>query len=157
MTYRDDTQDPRTGGGAPVPPMREKVVVAGQGYVGLPVAMRAVEVGYRVVGFDSNADRVKRLATGESYVEDVSNDTLRSVLATNRYSASSDARACGGIQETRDARVSLVDLTRDVVAGADAVVLLTDHDELDLELVVTEARYVLDTRFRLTGPNVERL
>ena len=28
------------------------VVVVGQGYVGLPIAMRAVEVGHRVVGFD---------------------------------------------------------------------------------------------------------
>ena len=50
----------------------EKVVVVGQGYVGLPLAMRAVEVGFDVVGFDVDDDRVKRLAAGESYVEDVS-------------------------------------------------------------------------------------
>ena len=30
----------------------QTVVVVGQGYVGLPVAMRAVEQGYRVVGVD---------------------------------------------------------------------------------------------------------
>ena len=29
-----------------------KVVLVGQGYVGLPVAMRAVEVGFPVVGFE---------------------------------------------------------------------------------------------------------
>jgi UDP-N-acetyl-D-glucosamine dehydrogenase len=73
-----------------------KLVVAGQGYVGLPVAMRAVEVGYRVVGFDPDVDRVKRLNSGESYVEDVSNEMLRGALATDRYVASSEARACGG-------------------------------------------------------------
>ena len=28
------------------------VVVAGQGYVGLPLAMRAVEVGHNVTGYD---------------------------------------------------------------------------------------------------------
>ena len=29
-----------------------KLVVVGQGYVGLPLALRAVEVGYDVIGFD---------------------------------------------------------------------------------------------------------
>ena len=62
------------------------------------------------------------------------------------------------LEETRAIRgISLVDLTREEVAEADAVVLLTDHDRLDLDLVVAEASYVLDTRFRLSGPNVERL
>ena len=34
-----------------------KVVIVGQGYVGLPLAMRAVEVGYQVVGFDKDSSR----------------------------------------------------------------------------------------------------
>ena len=38
-----------------------KVVVVGQGYVGLPVAMRAVEVGFDVVGFEVSAERVAAL------------------------------------------------------------------------------------------------
>lgn len=48
----------------------EKVVVVGQGYVGLPLAMRAVEVGYDVVGYETDPQRAKRLSAGESYVED---------------------------------------------------------------------------------------
>ncbi len=32
---------------------RGKVVVVGQGYVGLPLAMRALEVGWSVVGLDT--------------------------------------------------------------------------------------------------------
>ena len=40
------------------------VVVVGLGYVGLPLAMRAAEVGHRVVGYDVNEDRVKLLAAG---------------------------------------------------------------------------------------------
>ena len=32
--------------------MTSKVVVVGQGYVGLPIAMRAVQAGYDVVGLD---------------------------------------------------------------------------------------------------------
>jgi UDP-N-acetyl-D-glucosamine dehydrogenase len=56
-----------------------------------------------------------------------------------------------------DARAARVPLTQEVVAGCDAVVLVTDHDDLDLGLVTTHARYVLDTRNRLRGENVELL
>ena len=41
---------------------RAKVVVVGQGYVGLPVAMRAAEVGFPVVGYDVDPARVDALA-----------------------------------------------------------------------------------------------
>ena len=67
-----------------------KLVVIGQGYVGLPLAMRAVEVGYDVVGLDVDKSRVTRLAAGDSYVEDISSTQLASNLATGRYLASLD-------------------------------------------------------------------
>ena len=41
--------------------------------------------------------------------------------------------------------------------AADAVVLVTDHDAFDLDRVAARAGYVLDTRGRISGPNVERL
>jgi UDP-N-acetyl-D-glucosamine dehydrogenase len=63
----------------------EKLVVVGQGYVGLPIAMRAVEVGFDVVGLDVDAARVERLRTGYSYVEDVPHETLKRALATGLY------------------------------------------------------------------------
>jgi UDP-N-acetyl-D-glucosamine dehydrogenase len=62
-----------------------KLVVVGQGYVGLPLALRAVEVGYDVVGYDLDVDRIKRLADGDSYVEDISDERLGAALATGRY------------------------------------------------------------------------
>jgi UDP-N-acetyl-D-glucosamine dehydrogenase len=38
------------------------------------------------------------------------------------------------------------------------VVLLTDHDDVDYDLVMEHASYVFDARYRLAaGPNVERL
>ncbi len=57
-----------------------KIVVVGQGYVGLPVAMRAVEVGFTVIGFEASADRVKSLLAGESYVGDISDEELTRAL-----------------------------------------------------------------------------
>jgi UDP-N-acetyl-D-glucosamine dehydrogenase len=60
-------------------------MVVGQGYVGLALALRAVEVGFDVVGHDVDFDRIKSLATGHSFVEDVGDDRLRAALATRRY------------------------------------------------------------------------
>lgn len=59
-----------------------KVVVVGQGYVGLPVAMRAVAVGFTVVGFELSPDRVQTLRNGRSYVGDVSDQEVASALTS---------------------------------------------------------------------------
>jgi len=69
---------------------RGKVAVLGQGYVGLPLAMRAVEVGYEVVGLDVDESRVERLLNGDSYVEDISSQELTEALASGRYLPSAD-------------------------------------------------------------------
>ena len=50
-----------------------------------------------------------------------------------------------------------VTVDADELAAADAVVLLTDHDAFDGDLVVANARYVLDTRHRWSGDAVEHL
>jgi UDP-N-acetyl-D-glucosamine dehydrogenase len=71
-----------------------RVVVMGQGYVGLPLAMRAVEAGHDVVGYDVELARVKRLAEGESFVEDVPASVLEAALATGRYRATDEPIAC---------------------------------------------------------------
>jgi UDP-N-acetyl-D-glucosamine dehydrogenase len=71
-----------------------KLVVVGQGYVGLPLAMAAVDAGYDVVGYDVSVERVKRLADGDSFVEDVAGDTLRAALDSGRYTVTDDRLAC---------------------------------------------------------------
>ncbi|HEY7106792.1 MAG TPA: nucleotide sugar dehydrogenase [Acidimicrobiia bacterium] len=66
-----------------------RVVLVGQGYVGLPVALRASEVGFPVVGFDTSTARVDSLRNARSYVEDVSEESLEAALARG-YSPSAD-------------------------------------------------------------------
>jgi UDP-N-acetyl-D-glucosamine dehydrogenase len=73
-----------------------KLVVVGQGYVGLPVAMRAVDVGFDVVGFDVDDTLVKRLATGDSHVEDIAPEQLHAALASGRYRPTNDDDDCAG-------------------------------------------------------------
>ena len=69
-----------------------RVVIVGQGYVGLPLAVRAAQVGHTVIGYDVDAERVKRLAAGESYVDDVTSAELQSVLDSGSYRPSPPTR-----------------------------------------------------------------
>ncbi|MFH8556769.1 nucleotide sugar dehydrogenase [Streptomyces celluloflavus] len=73
-----------------------QIVVAGQGYVGLPLAVRAAEVGHHVIGYDVDAHRIRAVAAGQSYVEDVASARLRAVLDSGNYSATTDAAAPAG-------------------------------------------------------------
>ena len=69
--------------------MADRVVIVGQGYVGLPLAMRAVEVGFQVTGFDLDERKVELLAAGASYVEDIDDERLRAAIGTGRFRATS--------------------------------------------------------------------
>src|SRR5438105_15198129 len=73
-----------------------RVVVVGQGYVGLALARGAVEVGHMVVGFEADAGRVARLVAGQSYVEDISDDTLKAAVASGSYHPTTDVASCAG-------------------------------------------------------------
>ncbi|WP_327089364.1 nucleotide sugar dehydrogenase [Nonomuraea sp. NBC_01738] len=70
--------------------MADKLVVVGQGYVGLPLAMRGVAAGFDVVGVDVDELRVKRLNAADSFVEDITDDELAVALDTGRYLATVD-------------------------------------------------------------------
>jgi UDP-N-acetyl-D-glucosamine dehydrogenase len=73
-----------------------RVVIAGQGYVGLPLAVRAAQCGHQVVGYDIDSRRVERLARGESYVEDIPSEQLARVIESGAYRATATARDCAG-------------------------------------------------------------
>ena len=70
-----------------------KLTVMGQGYVGLPLAMRAVGAGYAVVGLEIDKERVRRLSSGDSYVEDVPDAELAAALLAGRYAPTDDQGA----------------------------------------------------------------
>jgi UDP-N-acetyl-D-glucosamine dehydrogenase len=62
--------------------------------VGLPLAIRATEVGHEVIGFEIDKERVQHLSEGESFVEDITNERLRSALASRRYVPTTDISRC---------------------------------------------------------------
>jgi len=45
--------------------------IIGLGYVGLPLVLRFCEVGFKVLGFDTDAVKVERLNRGESYIKHI--------------------------------------------------------------------------------------
>jgi UDP-N-acetyl-D-glucosamine dehydrogenase len=67
-----------------------KVVVIGQGYVGLPLALAIAEAGHEVVGFDLNQDLVRNLSLGRSHIEDVQDTDLENLIKKSNYRATSN-------------------------------------------------------------------
>ncbi len=127
-----------------------RVVVVGQGYVGLPLAMRAVEVGYDVVGLEVDQHRVEHLAAARSYIEDISSERLAAALGTGRYVPTSDYEDCAGFQVAvitvptplRDSQPDLgfieqacAALAPHVTAGATVVLESTTYPGTTAELV----------------------
>jgi UDP-N-acetyl-D-glucosamine dehydrogenase len=58
--------------------------------------MRAVAAGHHVIGYDVDAARVKALAAGESYIEDIPAAEVASALATGAFVPSCEPGACAG-------------------------------------------------------------
>jgi UDP-N-acetyl-D-glucosamine dehydrogenase len=70
---------------------RSKVLaIIGQGYVGLPLAMAAVDSGWSVIGIEKSVSRVAQLNSGSSPVEDISDERLAKAIAANKFIASYD-------------------------------------------------------------------
>ena len=70
---------------------RSKVLaIIGQGYVGLPLAMAAVDAGWSVLGIEKSNARVEQLNFGSSPVEDISDSRLKDAITAGKYLASSN-------------------------------------------------------------------
>ncbi len=72
------------------------LVVVGQGYVGLPLAMRAVDAGFNVIGYDLDKAKVSGLDAGQTHIDDVSDEQVVAALATGRYHPTETVRDLAG-------------------------------------------------------------
>lgn len=67
--------------------------IVGQGYVGLPLAMAAVDAGWTVIGIDNFEDRVIQISSGSSPIEDIPDSQLQTALAKGTYKVTTDFSA----------------------------------------------------------------
>ena len=72
-----------------------RVAVVGLGYVGLPLALRFSECGFRVTGIDTDAERVAMLASGKSYIARYADRVARArqFKSTTSFAEAKDADA----------------------------------------------------------------
>jgi UDP-N-acetyl-D-glucosamine dehydrogenase len=66
------------------------LAIIGQGYVGLPLAMAAVDGGWNVIGVDNFEAKVTQINSGSSPVEDISDSQLTAALSKGVYKATND-------------------------------------------------------------------
>jgi UDP-N-acetyl-D-glucosamine dehydrogenase len=141
-----------------------KVAVIGIGYVGLPLAVEVAKAGFPVVGYDKSADKVTRMAAGQSYIKDVSSETLAPLVQSGKLSASNDPDVLGQADVVIICVPTPLNKTKDpdnsfILAAADDLVPRLHKDQL----VILESttfpgftREILVPRLEETGLKVGR-
>src|SRR3546814_572782 len=100
--------------------------IVGLGYVGLPLALRYSDIGYRVLGFDIHAGKVARLNAGKTLIEHIPSSAIAAACAAG-FSATTDFARVGEV----DALILCVPTP------------LTKHREPDLSFVLDTLRSLL--------------
>jgi UDP-N-acetyl-D-glucosamine dehydrogenase len=66
------------------------VGILGLGYVGLPLAREFAHAGVRVLGFDIDESKVKKLNAGKSILKTVSHDSVRVMVKSGKFRATAN-------------------------------------------------------------------
>ncbi len=66
------------------------LAIIGQGFVGLPLAMAAVDAGWSVIGVDNLDAKVAQINRGSSPIEDISDAQLNAAISKGAYKATTD-------------------------------------------------------------------
>lgn len=70
--------------------MKNSVAVIGLGYVGLPLAAAAARSGYTVIGIDLDTDKVDKINSGISSIEDIKDSEILDLVSKGLLKAYSD-------------------------------------------------------------------
>ena len=76
--------------------MKEFIAVIGLGYVGLPLATAAAKSGYTVIGVDLNIEKIIKINSGISPIEDISSSEILDLVERGLLKAVSDYSAIKG-------------------------------------------------------------
>jgi len=67
-----------------------KLGVVGLGYVGLPLIRTFVAAGFQTLGFDVDAEKIRRLQAGESYIEHIPSEWIRQCVGRGQFIPTAD-------------------------------------------------------------------
>jgi UDP-N-acetyl-D-glucosamine dehydrogenase len=70
--------------------------IIGLGYVGLPLLIRYTEIGYPVIGFDIDPNKVDKLNSGNSYIKHISDGSIARILRSG-FRATSNFAEVGDV------------------------------------------------------------
>jgi UDP-N-acetyl-D-glucosamine dehydrogenase len=74
-----------------------RVGVIGLGYVGLPLVQAFTRAGFSVSGFDIDAEKIRRLEAGESYIGHIPAQAIQEMLGRNRFTPTGDFDRLGEV------------------------------------------------------------
>ena len=63
--------------------------IVGLGYVGIPLALRYAEVGYKVLGLDIDAGKAEKIAAGKTYIKHIPDEAIQKAVGQG-FEASTD-------------------------------------------------------------------
>ena len=103
--------------------------IIGLGYVGLPLAREFLKKGFKIVGFDTDAEKVRKINEGESYIKHISGDFIKKYLLNGQFVATVD------FSHLKEVDVILICVPTP----------LEKHNEPDLSYIIATAKSIAAT------------
>ncbi|MGB6874124.1 MAG: nucleotide sugar dehydrogenase [Dehalococcoidia bacterium] len=130
--------------------------IVGLGYVGLPLAVAFAMARFKVLGFDTQQKRADLVNQGNSYIADVSSDSLSSVVTRKLLEATTDQSRLGEV----DAICVCVPTPLTVTKDPDLSYVIHESREISKylqpgQLVVLESTTYPGTTKQVVLPNLE--
>ena len=79
--------------------------VVGLGYVGLPLALRFAETGFKVIGFDVDAAKAETIADRQSYFSHIAHERVGQAV-DNGFAVTSDMAECAQVDVCKEYELS---------------------------------------------------
>ena len=122
--------------------------VIGLGYVGLPLAVEFSKAGFPVTGIDVDESKVAGINAGESYIPDIANDTLQTLVSSGNLQATTDMDNIADLDAvaicvpTPLSKVGDPDISY-IIAAVDGI---SQHIHKDLLIILESTTYPGTTR-----------
>ncbi len=120
-----------------------RLSVIGLGYVGLPLVVEFARAGFNAVGVDIDADKVAAINRGDSYIKDVSNESLQEALERGNLSATTDFGALADVDTVNICVPTPLRKTRDpdISYIVSAVEKIRDHLHDQMLIILESTTY----------------